>query len=242
MSITPSSQGMPHLDSSSPCIARRTLLLIIASLLVCGCAILSLGLNAIPKSQLSAVTFALFYVLIVNRLQPKPTLPKLDYIRPLALDRQLGRTTVRILICTSVLLSLVVPWAWIVIVAARASELEIMAPHLFLMMVQVLFEIWSYRGNVSVVVRIGIPVGFVAYRMKVLAVWVQSAMVRNCGGVAGWAMVALAVANLGFWGLVLFYVLLLKVCPPYFLGKAEGRKAGTGDDEDGGCGELSWAD
>lgn len=216
---------MRHPDSSSPCIARRTLLLFIALLLVCGCAILSLGLNAVPKSQLGAITFALFYVLTVNRLQPKPTFPKLDRIRPLALDHQLERSTVRVLLCTSLLISVIVPWVWILSVAARASELELLAPHLFLMMAQVLFEIWSYRGNVSVVVRIGIPVGFVAYRIKVLVGWAQSAVARNCGGIAGWAMVVLAMANLGFWGVVLFYVLLLKVCPPYFLRRAEGRKA-----------------
>eukprot|EP00177_Eucheuma_denticulatum_P008376 GFKZ01015237.1.p1 GENE.GFKZ01015237.1~~GFKZ01015237.1.p1 ORF type:complete len:224 (+),score=26.90 GFKZ01015237.1:132-803(+) len=191
---------------------RRLVLLFVAFVFVVGCGILSLGWNAVPKSELGAVILAMMYVLTASRLQKTDGCGdiKVDRIRPLALDRQLSRSTVRVLLGTSAVISLLVPWGWIAVGGNR--ELELLAPHLFLMMAQVLFEIWSYREGVSVVVRIGIPVGFVAYRLRVLVRWVERALE---GGER--QMVGLAVVNLGFWGVVLFYVLLLKVCPPYFV-------------------------
>lgn len=96
--------------------------------------------------------------------------------------------------------------------------MRLVGPHLFVMMTQVLFEIWSYRACVSVVVRIGIPVGFVAYRLRLLGEWFLRAWDVWKGDVRGGCMVLLAGGNIVFWGFVLFYVLLLKVCPPYFMG------------------------
>lgn len=125
----------------------------------------------------------------------------------------------RVLIFISFVLSLIVPWAWLVVLEATREQTLLLGPPLFLMMVQVLFEIWGYRQSVNLLVRIGIPVGFVAYRLRLLVDWVRAAYdiyaaasdVRE-----NKAMLALAGANLVFWCIILFYVLLLRVCPLYF--------------------------
>lgn len=200
---------------------RRFALLSLASVLVFGCAFLALSLRAVPKSELAAVTVAVFYVLAANLLQPSPSQPKTrpDRIRPLALERQFSRAAVRGFLATGLFLSIFIPWVWIALFSPSYGQLQLLGPHLFLMMSQVLFEIWSYRATVKIVVRIGIPVGFVSYRLSVLLKWVQEALANDSTALPDVFMKVLAVSNLCFWGVVLFYVLLLKVCPPYFLEK-----------------------
>lgn len=199
--------------------SRRGTLLAVALLFVAGCAVLSLGLRAVPKTELAAVTAAIMYVLAASVLQPAPPVPSVapGRIKPLALDRQLSRATIRFFLVTSFVLSLVAPWIWIAYFEPSYQQLQLLGPHLFLMMAQVLFEVWSYRTTVSVVIRVGIPVAFVSYRMRVLVAWVQDALVVENKGLSDKVMVALASANVCFWGFMLFYILLLKVCPPYFL-------------------------
>lgn len=197
---------------------RRSALLGVAAVLVFGCAVLTLGLRAVPKSELAAVIVAVLYVLVASLLQPAPSQAKScpDRIMPLALDRQLSRATVRFFLVSGLVISIILPWLWIVF-SPSYGELQLLGPHLFLMMAEVLFEIWSYRTTVSVVVRIGIPVGFVSYRLRVLLDWTQEAMAVDSVALSDVLMKVLAVSNLCFCSVVLFYVLLLKVCPPYFL-------------------------
>lgn len=216
-------------DSEPFSLSRRVLLLLIAATFVVGCAVLALGLRVVPVSELGAVTAALFYVLAASLLQPAPRQAnsRPDRIRPLALDRQLSRITVRLFLTASFVLSLLLPWAWI-IAGIKNAECKLLGPHLFLMMAQVLFEIWSYRNTVSTFIRIGIPVAFVSYRLGLLVNWVRAAFEGGAdGGMRDLAMKALALSNLTFWGVVLFYVLLLKVCPPYFLERRQLKSSGT---------------
>lgn len=105
---------------------------------------------------------------------------------------------------------------------ASTQHRKLLAPHLFLMMAQVLFEIWSYRLSVSLVVRIAIPVAFVSYRLTVLYEWVRDAFVAMSSNMLpDQLMFVLALVNFAFWIFILLYVLLLKVCPPYFLVRRE---------------------
>lgn len=207
-------------DGNSLTPGRRAALLSIAMVLVVGCAVLSLGLRAVPKSELTAVMAAVMYFLAVSALQPgaPPESISAGRIKPLAVDRQLSRATVRFFLLCSFLLSIVAPWVWIVGFRPSYRHLHLLGPHLFLMMTQTQFEIWSYRTTVNVVIRIGIPVAFVSYRMRVLVSWVRdSLMVVEPMTTSDKFMLFLASANFCFWGVMLFYVLLLKVCPPYFL-------------------------
>lgn len=200
---------------------RRALLLLPALLFVTGCAILTLNLRIVPKTHLITIIAAVIYIQAANFTQPPPTgsssKPTNNVIRPLALTNAFSRTTVRIFLLTSLLLSIVFPWAWLLFFNPTVIQRMLLGPHLFAMMVQVLFEIWSYRSSVSLVVRLTIPVGFVAYRVRLLLQWVQDAYyLLDPLSVSNVVMFALAFSNLVFWGVILFYVLLLKVCPPYF--------------------------
>lgn len=196
---------------------QRAALLCVAALLVTGCGVLTLGLRAVPRAELGLVMGAVLYFLAASLLQSAPApAPSPGHVKPLVSENQLPQWTVNLLIVFSFLLSIAVPWVWIVAFQPSYRQLRLLAPHLFLMMTQVLFEIWSNRASVSIVIRIGIPVAFVSYRMRVLVAWVGEAL-QGGEGIADRVMLALAGGNLAYWGLVLFYVLLLKVCPPYFL-------------------------
>lgn len=209
-------------DAQRISIASRILLLLIASALVTGCATLTLFFRAVPKNILFAVLFAAFYAFIANCLQPTAPKPPSKKIKPPALSQQLSRLTVRFCLLLSLLLSVVIPWIWILTFNPTPQHRKLLAPHLFLMMAQVLFEIWSYRLSVSLVVRIAIPVAFVTYRLTVLYEWVHDAFVAMSSNlVPDQLMFVLAFANFAFWNVILFYVLLLKVCPPYFLDRRE---------------------
>ncbi|CAN8063988.1 unnamed protein product [Agarophyton chilense] len=175
------------------------------------------SLRAIQKNVLFAVIFAVLYAVVANCLQPVCIDADFNSIKPLAMNQQLSRNAVRLCLFSSLLLSLLIPWAWILTFSISEQQTKLLAPHLFLMMTQVLFEIWSYRPNVSVVVRICIPVTFVCYRLTVLYQWVRAAAAAYSEQIQSRIMLALATANLAFWSVILFYVLLLKVCPPYFL-------------------------
>lgn len=128
-------------------------------------------------------------------------------------------------------MSLIVPWVWLVALDATPEQTQLLGPPLFLMMVQVLFEIWGYRQSVNLLVRIGIPVGFVAYRLRLLLDWVCAAYdtyIAASDVRENRAMLALAGANLVFWFIILFYVLLLRVCPPYFKPQRGRRRESVG--------------
>lgn len=200
---------------------RRALLLVPALLFVTGCAILTLNLQIVPKTDLIAIIAAVIYIQAANLTQPPPSTmsskPTTNVIRPLAMTSGFSRANVRVFLLTSLLLSIVIPWIWLLAFNPTLEQRMLLGPHLFAMMTQVLFEIWSYRSSVSLLVRLTIPVGFVAYRVRLLLQWVQAAYHEfDTSNVSETFMFALALANLIFWGIILFYVLLLKVCPPYF--------------------------
>lgn len=200
---------------------RRWLLLAFAQILVIACGVLALGFRAVPNVQLAGTVAAVLYVLAANFVLGPREGPnrKPNRVLPLTQDGQLSRVIVRTCIVSSFLLSIALPWAWIVFFSPSFAQRQLLGPHLFMMMVQVLFEIWSYRATISMLIRVTIPVAFVAYRMKLLITWVQQVFLVVSDDTSDLVMRVLAVSNLVFWSVILFYVLLLKVCPPYFLEK-----------------------
>lgn len=201
---------------------RRALLFVPALLFVTGCAVLTLNLRTVPKTDLMAIIAAVIYIQAANLMQPPPSStypesPTTNIVRPLAMTAVFSRTTVRVFLLSSLLLSIVFPWIWLLVFNPTLEQRMLLGPHLFAMMAQVLFEIWSYRTSVSLLVRLTIPVGFAAYRVRLLIQWVQASYINlDTFGFSDTVMFVLALANLLFWGIILFYVLLLKVCPPYF--------------------------
>lgn len=200
--------------------ARRVVHLLSSLALVTGCAVLTLNLRTIPKVELVTVVAAAIYVQAANlaQLQLYSTSPSISshVIRPLAMNGIFSRLTIRIFLFSSLVLSIVVPWIWLLAFNPSLDERMMLGPHLFAMMAQILFEFWSFRPYVSLVVRLAIPVGFVAYRLRLLMQWVQAAYQVDLSIRSHLFMLVLASANLIFWSIMLFYVLLLKVCPPYF--------------------------
>lgn len=198
--------------------ARRIALLSVASLLLTGCAVLTLALNAVPKSQLALVAAAAVYIQVAHLLQRKKQPAKLrsNVIRPLANANSLRKSTIRVFLIISLVISIIIPWVWLLAFSPTPAQCRLLGPPLFVMMSQVLFEIWSYQTTVSILFRITIPVGFVSYRLRLLIEWVQEAAKLDVNNTADQLMFVLACVNLFFWAIMLFYVLLLKVCPPYF--------------------------
>lgn len=200
-------------------LSRRFGLLAVAALLLIGCGVLIFGFKAVPKGNLFAMLFAVLYVPVLNSVGSGGGIRRRAKVKPLALDQKLSRGMVRLLLVTSFVISFAAPWVWLLAFPMTRTQTHILAPHLFVMMSQVLFEIWGYRSCVSVVARLGIPVAFVTYRLTVLyGCALEAAMVAmRTRQTADVIMFALTGANVLFWALILFYVLLLKVCPPYFI-------------------------
>lgn len=190
---------------------QTTFLLLLAVVLIYGCGVLALGVRVVPGQQIVVVSMAVLYTLLASCLQ----LPvKARRLTPLAVEAEVSQETMRVLIVTSLLVSVVLPWVW-VIIGATMKQMRMLGPPLFVMMAQVLFEIWSHRSTVSAIVRIGIPVAFVSYRLWVILEWVNVS-IASLDGWNGCVMVLLSCLNLAYWSTMFFYVLLLKVCPPYF--------------------------
>lgn len=209
------------------------LLLCFASILVTGCAALTLFFNAVPKLELATVLFAMLYTQAVNFIKiqppPSPSTTTTKTLRTLVRTSIISRLAVRILIFSSLVLSIIFPWIWLAFFKPNEQQSSLLGPHLFLMMTQVLFEIWSNRNNVSSLIRVGIPVAFAAYRLNLLYDWVyKSWNIYHAKGnqIQDGYMVLLASSNFIFWCFILFYVLLLKVIPPYFTPKSYRRVAG----------------
>lgn len=216
-------------DRISLSIARRLFLVVVALVITVGCTILTLEYRAVPKAELTTVGGSVFYVLAAHFLQPLPRVLGKDVVdnvvRPLAKSRAIGRNTIRLFLVTSFVFSIVLPWVWLVVFSPSPAQTRLLAPHLFLMMSQVLFEIWGYRQSVSALVRISIPVGFCAYRLRLLYDWVYASLLVDPKKTSDKVMIALAVSNLCFWCVMFFYVLLLKVCPPYFVPSNESQRS-----------------
>lgn len=194
-------------SQSAPSRTPSAMLFLPASWLLFLTATLCLKLRAVPKQELWSVTGAVLYLLFAtcfqrSSLTREPSLP---------LARSASRWVIRVLLATSFILSILIPWIWI-FCRANPARVKLLGPHLFVMMAQVLFEIWSYRLDVSTTIRVGIPVGFVAYRIWLLIHWCSAAWLAK-----DIPMTVLAISNLGFWAVILFYVLLIRVCPFYFM-------------------------
>jgi hypothetical protein len=204
--------------------AYRALLSVIGVALLCGCMYLSLGIGAVPDRDLWALLGAFVYGSVFSLAVAPPAHPvrpvvPISPVKPLA-GAGMMRLQASVLLSVSAVLSISVPWAWIVTGRLTRVQLEMLAPHLFMMMAQVIFELACYRPTLSLLVRLSVPVLFTAYRLRLLLEWLARAddvlRLPNIPQNA-FAVRYLALANLAFWTFVLFYFLLLKVVPRYFL-------------------------
>lgn len=86
------------------------------------------------------------------------------------------------------------------------------APHLFLIMSQILMESITKSVACHNVIRLLVPIGFNAYRMPCLVTWVHKSWKSDSSNY--WSL-GLAVTNLILWAYNLFVFLLLRVLPTY---------------------------
>lgn len=220
--------------------AYRAVLAGAGSLLVLLAGYLALALRAVPTRDLWVVLLASLYGLGFSRTVASPPLPGdpapksasgagaaaapraqcAAPVPPLA-GRGPLRVQAFVLLVLSAALSLGAPAAWLLFFSPTGAQAALLAPHLFVMATQVLFELLAYRPSMSVLVRLAVPVFTTTYRMRLLAAWVEGA--QAVVALAGddvkdedLAMRALAVTNLVFWAGVLFYFLLLRVVPRFF--------------------------
>lgn len=167
-------------------------------------AILTLSLRAIPLRDLLVVMGVTLYVSVVNscldrtKHSPRP-------FKPLAPIRRFIRPVLAI----SFFVSIVIPSVWIAITSSR-KVVDLLAPHLFLIACQALFEVWSYRPEIAVVIRLFIPLAFNAYRLGALLEWCVRAWQESMI-----SMKILAATNAAFWAFGFFYILLKRVLPQY---------------------------
>lgn len=207
----------------------RVFLSLLAVVLVAWCAYLALSLRAVPPQDLWAFLFAVSYGLCFSFCtapQSSPPAPpvvpnRVAPVRPLVANGRM-RVQMLTLLTTSFFISVLIP-ACLILFVSEVTEKQkaLLAPHLFCLCGQVVFELTCFRSGVNQLVRLAIPVLSTAYRFTRLLEWVKNAaaVVRLAGDNAprgDVAMLALAGVNLAFWAIVLFYFLLLRVVPRYF--------------------------
>lgn len=199
----------------------RVVLFLLAGALVAFCAYLALGLGVVPQQDLWVFLLATCYGICFAAFLREAPAASAPPIRSLV-SRGRMRVEMLTLLVTSFLLSIVTPAIWILFVPGiTAQQVALLAPHLFCLCGQVIFEVICFRPGVNQLLRLAIPVLSTAYRFSRLLEWVRraEAVVRLGGeGVAqsDQTMLGLAVVNLVFWTGVLFYFLLLRVVPIYF--------------------------
>lgn len=213
------------------------LLYFISALLIIATAYLLIFLDpdvtkVVSRAPLVAVVLAILAIPFVNSFPPPTTAPALAPIEapvppepaknmgvaPLASVNLLSRFAVYLSIAGSLIISVFLPWLCIFALGPSYPHRKPLADALFLMMSQVLFEVWSYRPKVKGGVRVAIPLAFVSYRLLLLVKWARGAaqMFEVDRSVTNGCIVALASSNVVFWFIVLVYVLILKVTVPYF--------------------------
>lgn len=119
-----------------------------------------------------------------------------------------ARNTVRFLFPFTCVLSLAAPALLIVLNPVLAPAL---APHLFVVIWQLLLETASYvlANRISLFVRLAVPIALAAYRLSLVLVWYDAVADLEDAGVAQ----VLAVVNGVYWSFGLFCFLLLYCLP-----------------------------
>ena len=183
---------------------KRFALILLGGIFESLIAVLALSLQAVPLRDLFVVAGFTIYIAIVSftsdgtksTARPfKPLAPVQRFIRPMLL--------------ISFISSVILPSVWIAAASSKAV-VDLLAPHLFLIACQVLFELWSYRPVIPVTIRLFIPVAFNAYRLGALGEWCYRAW--KCDLLS---MKILAGLNTSFWAFGFFYILLIRVLPEY---------------------------
>lgn len=206
----------------------RNLQLLICSLLVCGCGYLILFLRAVPAREMWAVLVALLYTTCLSATSctrfvspcQSPPANSMD-IKPVPLSGSGNlRVQTLILVSVSAVLSLVLPWTLILLGKPSQLQTNMLSPHLFIMMSQVIFEIRCNRAKCNYVVRLLIPIAATAYRLRLLLDWCHLAResLQSADDISSrkFFMCGLAYANLTFWVFTLFFFLLARIVPRYF--------------------------
>lgn len=186
---------------------------------------LSVYLRAVPTRHIlfavgTAAYASLANVFILRSSDGFPAAP----LRPRSLSPM--KKSARLLFPFSTVFSLVVPAALLAFAPVgdpRPSQLQaVVAPHLFLMLCQIVCETVTYLASsfYTLYIRLGITIAFVSYRLCVILTWYDMAVTwaqseetsKVPAFVPALGQVA-AVLNLVFWSFVLLCYLLLYCLP-----------------------------
>lgn len=218
----------------SPCASARPIcdamqsrvVATISVLFVLGALYLSVVLRAVPARHifftLITATYATFANIYIEHASPHLNISKRP--RPVAPTKNSPRLLFPFTICFSLLAPSAILIASRVhgIQLAQSSLVAIIAPHLFLILSQIVCENMGYIASnfFSVYIRLGVTVAFVSYRLPVLFTWYRLAgqwantdeAATLPSGIAALAQLT-AILNMVHWSFALLCYLLLYCLP-----------------------------
>lgn len=186
----------------------RAALLGLAAILLGHCSVLLFVYRAVPSGECGRAALAVVVALLWTKGGAWSSGG--GKVRRLAVGAGMRLWVLRLWLAVAGMVSLILPW--VLVLRGGSAAADVLGPHLFVFATQVLFEIWSNRTQVSISLRLSIPVAFAAYRLRVIFDWIGQAQRRPVER----AVLVLGFVNAAFWATVLFYVLLMRVAPPYF--------------------------
>lgn len=213
------------IEKSATPAMRNAVSAVIFSTFVSGMLYLSVHLRAVPSRHIIFVVGTAVYASLANAfiLRTSDSLPG-DPRQPRSLSPM--KNSARLLFPFTIVVSLFVP-AVLLAVAPKAyprpSQLHaVVAPHLFLMLSQIVLETIGYvlSSFYTLYVRLGVTIAFVGYRIPVIltwyhmaVAWAQSTETSQTPAFAPALVQAAAVLNLVFWSFALLCYLLLYCLP-----------------------------
>lgn len=217
----------PRASARAICNAMRSCVVVTISVLfVTGSLYLAVVLRAVPARHifftLITAAYATFANIFIEHASPQLNISKRP--RPVAPTKSSPRLLFPFTIC----FSLLAPIAILVASCANGIQLAqsplvaIIAPHLFLILSQIVCENIGYIASnfFSVYIRLGVTVAFVSYRLPVLFTWYRLAgqwanteeAAKLPSGIAALAQLT-AILNMVHWSFALLCYLLLYCLP-----------------------------
>lgn len=205
---------------------RNSISALIFLTFVSGTLYLGVYLRAVPVNHIIFVFGTAMYASLANQfiLRTSENIPA-GSLRPRPLSP--FKNSARLLFPFTFVFSLLVPAALLAgapTAGPSPSQLQaVVAPHLFLMLSQIVLETVGYllSSFCTRYVRLGVTIAFVSYRIPVIltwydmaVAWAQSAEASTTPAFVPALVQAAAVLNLVFWSFALLCYLLL-YCLPY---------------------------
>lgn len=185
------------------------LLVIVAAVLLVHCYILTVYYGSAQR-ECQRMLIASLYVLARARFEKHP--PR-DNKRKYTSGGSLSLTVLRLLFLTGASLSLLGPW-YLIFWRGNYATLTLLAPHMLVYAVQLLFETWSSSSSVNLplVDRLVIIIAAISYRLILAYEWISEAPSLS---VDSDAVLYLGYANFAFWFAIL-QLILISFAPKYF--------------------------